>query len=119
MITNNLRKLSIGFLVAILIAISAFPTANSLPTGITDEKMTTDTIAADGCYCHTTNTEATASVIVNLTLPESDAITIGGYVMDLSKKIPLYGEIVKDEFFTYKVLSHSRKQILKLEISKN
>ena len=55
----------------------------------------------------------------NLTLPESDAITIGGYVMDLSKKIPLYGEIVKDEFFTYKVLSHSRKQILKLEISKN
>ena len=40
-------------------------------------------------------------------------------IMDLSKKIPLYGEIVKDEFFTYKVLSHSRKQILKLEISKN
>ena len=55
----------------------------------------------------------------NLNLPESDAITIGGYVMDLAKKIPLYGEIVKDEFFTYKVLSHSRKQIFKLEISKN
>ena len=36
----------------------------------------------------------------------------------VSKKIPLYGEIVKDEFFTYKVLSHSRKQILRLEISK-
>jgi Mg2+/Co2+ transporter CorB len=55
----------------------------------------------------------------NLNLPESDAITIGGYVMDLAKKIPWYGETVKDKFFTYKVLSHSRKQILKLEISKN
>ena len=55
----------------------------------------------------------------NLDLPESDAATIGGYVMNLAKKIPFYGEIVKDDFFTYKVLSHSRKQILKLEISKN
>lgn len=55
----------------------------------------------------------------NLILPESDAITIGGYVMNLAKKIPWYGETIKDEFFTYKVLSHSRKQILKLEISKN
>ena len=32
---------------------------------------------------------------------------------------PLIGETVKDKFFTYKVLSHSRKQIFKLEISKN
>ena len=55
----------------------------------------------------------------NLTLPKSDASTLGGYVMNLAKKIPLYGEIVKDDFFTYKVLSHSRKQILKLEIQKN
>ena len=55
----------------------------------------------------------------DLNLPESDATTIGGYVMDLAKKIPFYGEAVKDDFFTYKVLSHSRKQILKLEISKN
>ena len=55
----------------------------------------------------------------NLNVPESDATTIGGYVMNLAKKIPWYGETVKDNFFTYKVLSHSRKQILKLEISKN
>ncbi len=55
----------------------------------------------------------------DLVLPISDATTIGGYVMNLAKKIPFYGEAVKDEFFTYKVLSHSRKQILKLEISKN
>ena len=26
-------------------------------------------------------------------------------------------ETIKDDFFTYKVMSHSRKQILKLEIS--
>ena len=55
----------------------------------------------------------------NLNIPESDAITIGGYIMDLAKKIPLYGETVKDKFFTYRVLSHSRKQVLKLEIIKN
>ena len=54
----------------------------------------------------------------NLNLSESDAITIGGYVMNLAKRIPLYGEITRDDFFNYKVLSHSRKQILRLEISK-
>ena len=54
----------------------------------------------------------------NLNLSESDAITIGGYVMNLAKRIPLYGEIIKDDFFNYKILSHSRKQILRLEISK-
>jgi cytochrome c oxidase subunit 1 len=69
MITMNLRKLSIGFLLAILVAISAFPTGNGLPTGITDQN-TTDTVIANGCTCHNTNTEATSSVIVNLTLPE-------------------------------------------------
>ena len=55
----------------------------------------------------------------NLELPLIDAQTIGGHVMNLAKKIPFYGETVEDNFFTYKVLSHSRKQILKLEISKN
>ena len=55
----------------------------------------------------------------NLNVPDSDATTIGGYVMNIAKKIPWHGETVKDKFFTYKVLSHSRKQILKLEISKN
>ena len=49
--------------------------------------------------------------------PETNSSTIGGYVMELAKKIPLYGESVKDDFFTYKVLSHSRKQILSVEIS--
>ena len=54
----------------------------------------------------------------NMVLDQSDASTIGGYVMNLAKKIPFYGETVKDDFFNYKVLSHSRKQILRLEISK-
>ena len=54
----------------------------------------------------------------NLELPESESSTIGGYVMDLAKKIPLYGEIVNDEYFSFKITSHSRKQILRLEISK-
>ena len=54
----------------------------------------------------------------DLDSPESDAATIGGYVMDIAKKIPLYGEIINDKYFSYKVLSHSRKQILRLEIKK-
>ena len=54
----------------------------------------------------------------NLDLTESESSTIGGHVMDLAKKIPLYGEIIKDKYFLYKIISHSRKQILRLEISK-
>ena len=54
----------------------------------------------------------------NLESPESDATTIGGYVMEMAKKIPLYGETISDNYFSYKVLSHSRKQILRLEIKK-
>ena len=54
----------------------------------------------------------------DLQLEETEASTIGGYVMNLAKKIPLYGETIIDNFFSYKVLSHSRKQILKLEITK-
>ena len=54
----------------------------------------------------------------DLDFPKSDATTLGGYVMDLAKKIPLYGETIKDNNFSYKVLSHSRKQILRLEITK-
>ena len=54
----------------------------------------------------------------NLNLPSSESTTIAGYVMDLAKKIPMYGEIIKDEYFHYKIISHSRKQIHRLEILK-
>ncbi len=50
--------------------------------------------------------------------PDSEASTIAGYLLELSKKIPSHGEILKDNIFSYKVLSHSRKQISKVEISK-
>ena len=53
-----------------------------------------------------------------LETPNSESTTIAGYVMDLAKKIPLYGEVIKDDNFSYKITSHSRKQILRLEISK-
>ena len=43
---------------------------------------------------------------------------MGGYILELSKKIPLYGEMVTDNYFSYKILSHSRKQISRIEISK-
>ena len=54
----------------------------------------------------------------DLGLPETDASTLGGYIMELAKKIPMYGEIITDNYFSYKVLSHSRKQILRIEITK-
>ncbi len=50
--------------------------------------------------------------------PESESSTMGGYILELSKKIPLYGEMVTDNYFSYKILSHSRKQISRIEISK-
>ncbi len=50
-------------------------------------------------------------------LPSSEASTISGHILELAKRIPLYGETVKDEYFIYKILSHSRKQISKIEIT--
>ena len=54
----------------------------------------------------------------DLDLPEIESSTIAGHVMDLAKKIPMYGETIKDNKFNYKITSHSRKQILRLEITK-
>ncbi len=50
--------------------------------------------------------------------PECEASTIGGYILEISKKIPSYGERFNDGIFDYKILSHSRKQISKIEITK-
>ena len=50
--------------------------------------------------------------------PEVESSTIAGYILDISKKIPSYGESFKDGFFNYKILSHSKKQITRVEISK-
>ena len=50
--------------------------------------------------------------------PEIESSTIAGYILELSKKIPMFGEIVSDNYFNFKVLSHSRKQISRVEISK-
>ena len=54
----------------------------------------------------------------DLEAPDSESSTIAGYILEISKKIPLYGEIVRDNVFNYKILSHSRKQISKIEIYK-
>ena len=54
----------------------------------------------------------------NLDPPKVESTTIAGHIMEITKKIPFYGEIINDDFFSYKILSHSRKQILTVEISK-
>ena len=68
----SLKILSVGFLISILVAISAFPTSNGFPTGITDPN--TSTVEANGCNCH--NPDPTTSVNVELSLPEN--FTAGG-----------------------------------------
>ena len=50
--------------------------------------------------------------------PEIGSSTIAGYILDISKKIPSYGESFKDNYFNFKIISHSKKQISKVEISK-
>ncbi len=50
--------------------------------------------------------------------PEMESSTIAGYILDISKKIPSYGESFRDNYFNFKILSHSKKQISKVEISK-
>ena len=54
----------------------------------------------------------------DLEAPDSKSSTIAGYILEISKKIPLYGEVVRDNVFNYKILSHSRKQISRIEIYK-
>jgi len=54
----------------------------------------------------------------NLEPPEIESSTIAGHIMEITKKIPMYGEVIKDKFFSYKILSHSRKQISTIEIKK-
>ncbi len=54
----------------------------------------------------------------DLESPEIQSSTIAGYILELSKKIPSYGEKISDDEFVYKILSHSRKQISRIEISK-
>ena len=55
---------------------------------------------------------------LDLDPPESESSTIAGYILEISKKIPSYGESFSDNYFKYKILSHSRKQISRVEISK-
>ena len=50
--------------------------------------------------------------------PEVESSTIAGYILDISKKIPSYGESFNDSNFSFKILSHSKKQISKVEIKK-
>ena len=52
----------------------------------------------------------------DLEIPLTESSTIAGHILDIAKRIPLFGEKVKDNHFTYKILSHSRKQISKIEI---
>ena len=52
----------------------------------------------------------------DLDSPISEASTISGHILEIAKRIPLFGETVRDEYFIYKILSHSRKQISKIEI---
>ena len=51
-------------------------------------------------------------------LLDDEASTIGGFVINLTKRIPLYGEIINFENYTFKILSHSRKKIIRLNIKK-
>ena len=52
----------------------------------------------------------------DLIAPSSEASTISGQILEIAKRIPMFGEEVKDDYFNYKVLSHSRKQISKIEV---
>ena len=51
-------------------------------------------------------------------LPEDDASTIAGLIINFLERIPLYGEVIEYKKFKIKILSHSRKKIGKLNIKK-
>ena len=55
----NKRILSIGFIVAIIFAVTAFPTGNGLPTGIGNENQ-----VVNGCTCHTGGENGNVAIIL-------------------------------------------------------
>ena len=59
---KTIKILSVGFLISILFAVTAFPTANTQPTGI--DAGITDMVEANGCSCH----EASPNSGVGITL---------------------------------------------------
>ena len=64
-----MNKLSLGFIIAILFAVTTFPTGNSLPIGIM--APTTDQVEVNGCTCHTEGPYS-SDVVINLSvLPEN------------------------------------------------
>jgi len=65
--SRTLKILSVGFLVSILFAVSAFPTANTQPTGI--DSGLADMVEANGCSCH--GTEPSAGVGISLSMPNN------------------------------------------------
>ena len=65
---RTLKILSVGFLVSILFAVSAFPTGDSVSSGITGS-TTSIVDATEGCTCHTS--DATPGVIIALNLPDN------------------------------------------------
>ena len=64
-----MKKLALGFIVAIMVALMAVPTGNSLPVGILSPQA--DGVEANGCFCHTDG-PFSSDVVLNLTeLPEN------------------------------------------------
>ena len=61
--SKTIKILSVGFLVSMLIAVTAFPTANTQPTGI--DPTITEMVEANGCGCHDTNPSSGVSITLS------------------------------------------------------
>ena len=76
--SKTIKILSVGFLVSMLIAVTAFPTANTQPTGI--DAGIADMVEANGCSCHGVNPDSgvgiTLSGLPNGTFNVSEVYTL-------------------------------------------
>jgi len=60
---KTIKILSVGFLISMLVAVTAFPTANTQPTGI--DPTITEMVEANGCGCHDTNPSSGVSITLS------------------------------------------------------
>ena len=80
--SKTIKILSVGFLISMLIAITAFPTANTQPTGI-DAGMA-DMVEANGCSCHGVNPDSGVEITLSGLPPNGTFNVSEVYTLTLS-----------------------------------
>lgn len=79
--SKTIKILSVGFLISILFAVTAFPTANTQPTGI--DAGIADIVETNGCNCHDANPNSGVEITLS-GLPDGNFNVSEEYTLTLN-----------------------------------